>query len=75
MPRTRGAAGKRSDAHRQRGEHDNQTAKTATGERRALAHATAESTTDSLQLFINQAAATWATGSTSAISSRRRCWG
>src|SRR6266511_2408241 len=55
MPRTRGAAGKRSDAHRQRGEHDNQTAKTATGERRALAHATAESTTDSLQLFINQA--------------------
>jgi RNA polymerase primary sigma factor len=55
MPRTRGAASPRSDAHRTRGEHDNQTAKTSTGERRAIAHAQAESTTDSLQLFINQA--------------------
>jgi RNA polymerase primary sigma factor len=55
MPRTRGAASHRSDAHRTRGEHDNQTAKTSTGERRAIAHAQAEPTTDSLQLFINQA--------------------
>ena len=55
MPRTRGAASKRSEAHRQRGEHDNQTTQKTTGERRSLPHASAEPTTDSLQLFINQA--------------------
>ena len=57
MPRTRGAASTRSDAHRTRGEHDNKTTKASqsTGERRALNHAVAEPTTDSLQLFINQA--------------------
>jgi RNA polymerase primary sigma factor len=54
MPRTRGAASNRSDARRRRGEHDNQTTN-GTGERRAAAHAVAEPTTDSLQLFINQA--------------------
>jgi RNA polymerase primary sigma factor len=56
MPRTRGAASQRSDAHRQRGEHDNKTTSKATAERRTLTHAVAEPTTDSLQLFFNQAA-------------------
>jgi RNA polymerase sigma factor (sigma-70 family) len=55
MPRTRSAASKRSDAHRQRGEHDNKTTRSPTGEHRALSHAVAEPTTDSVQLFINQA--------------------
>jgi RNA polymerase primary sigma factor len=55
MPRTRGAATKRSDPRRHRGEHDNQTKKQTAGERRSAAHASAEPTTDSLQLFINQA--------------------
>src|SRR5215218_8949451 len=54
MPRTRNAASKRSDAHRHRGEHDNKTIN-LTGERRTLTHAVAEPTTDSVQLFINQA--------------------
>ncbi|MGH2954016.1 MAG: sigma-70 family RNA polymerase sigma factor [Solirubrobacterales bacterium] len=55
MPRTRGAATERSEARRTRGEHDNQTAHATGEERRALDHAVAEPTTDSLQLFINQA--------------------
>jgi RNA polymerase primary sigma factor len=55
MPRTRGAASKRSDARRHRGEHDNQRTNGTAGERRSVAHAPAEATTDSLQLFINQA--------------------
>jgi RNA polymerase primary sigma factor len=55
MPRTRAAASKRSDARRQRGEHDNKTTNGTAGERRSVAHAPAEATTDSLQLFINQA--------------------
>jgi RNA polymerase primary sigma factor len=55
MPRTRGAASQRSDARRQRGEHDNKTQSRVTDERRAVSHALAEATTDSLQLFINQA--------------------
>src|SRR5262245_45160614 len=58
MPRTRGAASKRSDARRTRGEHDKQTDKQSNGngaERRGSEHAAAEMTTDSLQLFINQA--------------------
>jgi RNA polymerase primary sigma factor len=55
MPRTRGAASKRSEARRNRGEHDNQTNQKTAGERRSAAHASAEPTTDSLQLFINQA--------------------
>src|ERR687893_1685600 len=56
MPRTRGAATERSDTRRHRGDHDNQTKKSTAGERRAAAHAVAEATTDSLQLFFNQAA-------------------
>ena len=55
MPRTRGAAGTRSEGRRHRGDHDNQTTKRATGERRVADHASAEPTADSLQLFINQA--------------------
>ena len=55
MPRTRGAASDRSDARRTRGEHDKQTTEKAAGERRARGHQAAEPTTDSLQLFINQA--------------------
>ena len=58
MPRSRGAAATRSDARRPRGEHDNKTDKTtkrSDEKRRARDHATAEATTDSLQLFINQA--------------------
>ncbi len=57
MPRKRGAATERSDARRTRGEHDNQTGatKAATRDRRTRAHDAAEPTTDSLQLFINQA--------------------
>jgi RNA polymerase primary sigma factor len=55
MPRTRGAASHRSDARRRRGEHDNKTQNQTTGERRAVTHAP-EPTTDSLQLFFNQAA-------------------
>jgi RNA polymerase primary sigma factor len=55
MPRTRGAASKRSDARRTRGEHENRTTKGRAPERRAREHGAAEPTTDSLQLFINQA--------------------
>jgi RNA polymerase primary sigma factor len=55
MPRTSHAAGTRSDARRYRGEHDKQTTNTAAVARRQAEHATAEATTDSLQLFFNQA--------------------
>ncbi len=57
MPRKRGAATERSEARRTRGEHDNQTGatKAATRDRRTRGHEVAEPTTDSLQLFINQA--------------------
>ncbi len=55
MPRSRGAAATRSEPRRKRGEHDNKTTKRSADERRAREHATAEATTDSLQLFINQA--------------------
>ncbi len=55
MPRTRGAAGTRSNPRRSRGEHNNQTTEQRAPERRAREHASAEPTTDSLQLFINQA--------------------
>ncbi|MGI9020223.1 MAG: sigma-70 family RNA polymerase sigma factor [Solirubrobacterales bacterium] len=55
MPRKRGAANERSDARRTRGEHDNKIRTTATHERRSREHEVAEHTTDSLQLFINQA--------------------
>jgi RNA polymerase primary sigma factor len=56
MARTRGAADRRDETRRRRGDHDNQTTATArAAERRSEAHATAESTTDSFQLFVNQA--------------------
>jgi RNA polymerase primary sigma factor len=55
MPRTRGAASERSNLRRHRGEHDNQTTNRIAGDRRSIDHAATEPTTDSLQLFINQA--------------------
>lgn len=55
MPRTRTAAGSRSDARRRRGEHDDKTTNTSTEERRALDHQAPGPTMDSLQLFINEA--------------------
>jgi RNA polymerase primary sigma factor len=54
MPRTRGAASQRTDNRRHRGDHDSHQAAAPGGLRRA-AHETAEPTTDSLQLFINEA--------------------
>ena len=53
MPRTRGAANQRTDNRRHRGDHDSPVTAAMGGLRRAV-HA-AEATTDSLQLFINQA--------------------
>jgi RNA polymerase primary sigma factor len=56
MPRPRGAAEQRDQVRRHRGDHENQTSATSTRpKRRADSHAVAEPTTDSLQLFINQA--------------------
>ena len=54
MPRARGDANHRSETRRHRGEHDNQRTSAAARERRDQ-HAVAEHTTDSLQIFINQA--------------------
>jgi RNA polymerase primary sigma factor len=56
MPRTRGAASQRTDNRRHRGDHDSPTTTAPAGQRRAV-HATPEfePTTDSLQLFINEA--------------------
>src|SRR5829696_671775 len=53
MPRQRGAADQRQ-VRRKRGDHDNQTSG-ARAQQRTDTHAVAELTTDSLQLFINQA--------------------
>ncbi len=53
MPRQRGAADQRQ-VRRKRGDHDNQTSR-ARAQQRTDTHAVAEPTTDSLQLFINQA--------------------
>jgi len=56
MPRERGAATQRDQVRRHRGDHENQTsASPRASQRRGEAHAVAEPTTDSLQLFINQA--------------------
>jgi RNA polymerase primary sigma factor len=56
MPRQRGAASQRDQVRRHRGDHENQTSATSRAqERRSEAHATAEATTDSFQLFVNQA--------------------
>jgi RNA polymerase primary sigma factor len=54
MPRTRGAAGQRDDARRYRGEHSDNSA-AARVERRSDAHFSPEPTTDSFQIFLNQA--------------------
>jgi len=54
MPRTRGAGDQRTNNRRHRGEHDSQTTAALGGPRRA-AHEAAAETTDSLQLFINEA--------------------
>ncbi len=58
MPRQRGAAEQRDQVRRRRGEHFNNASKGAGASRaqqRTDTHAVAEATTDSLQLFINQA--------------------
>ncbi|HSI79763.1 MAG TPA: RNA polymerase sigma factor RpoD/SigA [Solirubrobacterales bacterium] len=55
MPRTRGAGGdQRANNRRHRGDHDSQITTVTAGQRRA-AHEAATETTDSLQLFINEA--------------------
>jgi RNA polymerase sigma factor (sigma-70 family) len=54
IPRTRGAAGQRDDARRYRGEHF-ENAAAARVERRSDTHFSAEPTTDSFQIFYNQA--------------------
>jgi RNA polymerase primary sigma factor len=54
MPRNRGAAGQRDDVRRHRGEHF-QNAAAARVERRSDTHFSAEPTTDSFQIFVNQA--------------------
>src|SRR6476620_8285418 len=53
MPSTNRAAGQRPDSRR-RGAHDKKTSKTTAGTRRGD-HRSAETTTDSFQLFVNQA--------------------
>src|SRR6478672_7912968 len=55
MPRSRGAAGQRNDNHRRRGDHAIETAAVEHGERRGNEHGAAVETTDSFQLFANQA--------------------
>ena len=54
MPRNRGAAGQRDDVRRHRGEHF-EIAGAARVERRSDSHFAAEPTTDSFQIFYNQA--------------------
>jgi RNA polymerase primary sigma factor len=54
MPRQRGAAEQRDQVRRRRGDHTNQTS-SSRAQQRTDTHAIAEPTTDSLQLFINQA--------------------
>src|ERR687888_1181353 len=55
MPRSRGAASQRNDNHRRRGEHAFQTPAPEHLERRGDDHRAALETTDSFQLFLNQA--------------------
>src|SRR4051812_21580056 len=54
MPRTPGAAGQRDQVRRYRGEHF-ENAAAARVERRSDSHLTPEQTTDSFQIFLNQA--------------------
>jgi RNA polymerase primary sigma factor len=55
MPRTRSAEDQRTNVRRRRGEHGAEGAGTAHVERRNDEHRIAEPTTDSFQLFLNQA--------------------
>ncbi len=55
MPRSRGAETQRNDSHRRRGEHAAHSALADHPERRGVDHAAATETTDSFQLFLNQA--------------------
>ncbi len=55
MPRTRDAAGQRKQTPRRRGQHAPQAIAAEHVERRGEAHRAAAETTDSLQLFFNQA--------------------
>ena len=54
MPRSLGAAGQRNDVRRHRGEHFENSA-TSRVEHRSDVHLSAEPTTDSFQIFLNQA--------------------
>jgi RNA polymerase sigma factor (sigma-70 family) len=55
MPRTRGAGDKRTEQARRRGEHAVHSPARERSERRGDAHRLTEQTTDSFQLFLNQA--------------------
>src|ERR687888_1531347 len=55
MPRSRGAASQRNDNHRRRGEHATQTPAQGHVERRGDDHRAELETTDSFQVFVNQA--------------------
>jgi RNA polymerase primary sigma factor len=55
MPRSRGAETQRNENHRLRGEHAAHAPTTEHPERRGVDHAAATETTDSFQLFLNQA--------------------
>jgi len=55
MPRSRGAETQRNDNHRRRGEHTLFSPLVDQPERRGADHAAATETTDSFQLFLNQA--------------------
>ena len=55
MPRSRGAETQRNDNHRRRGEHAPRTLLAEHPERRGADHFAATETTDSFQLFLNQA--------------------
>jgi RNA polymerase primary sigma factor len=55
MPRSRGAETQRNENHRRRGEHAARVQLAEHPERRGAGHAAATETTDSFQLFLNQA--------------------
>jgi RNA polymerase sigma factor (sigma-70 family) len=55
MPRSRGAETQRNDNHRRRGEHALHSPVAEHPDRRGPAHAAATETTDSFQVFLNQA--------------------
>src|SRR5204863_6708142 len=55
MPRSRGAAGQRNENHRRRGQHAAESPAVDQVERRGDDHHAATETTDSFQLFLNQA--------------------